>query len=102
MPSLDFNPNGYSEIPYVVYSDEELYVQEQSQVYRGRTWHFLALELELPNVGDFKTVFVGDTPVIVVRDKKEIIHAMVNRCAHRGNLVSVSYTHLTLPTIWSE
>src|SRR6185437_15573961 len=34
-----------------------------------------------------KTTFLGETPVIVTRGEDGAIHAMVNRCAHRGNLV---------------
>jgi anthranilate 1,2-dioxygenase large subunit len=41
----------------------------------------------LPNPGDYKTTFLGETPIIVTRGEDSEIHAMVNRCAHRGNLV---------------
>src|SRR6185437_7788210 len=51
------------------------------------TWQFLAIADELPNPGDYKTTFLGETPVIVTRGEDGAIHAMVNRCAHRGNLV---------------
>jgi Rieske [2Fe-2S] domain len=33
------------------------------------------------------TTFLGETPIIVTRAEDGEIHAMVNRCAHRGNLV---------------
>tara|TARA_Y100001936_G_C16093261_1_gene688719 strand:+ start:3028 stop:4254 length:1227 start_codon:yes stop_codon:yes gene_type:complete len=99
MSPLDFNPNDFSEIPYAVYSDDEIYAEEQKQVFQGRAWHFLGMDIELPNAGDFKTMFVGDTPVIVVRDKEGKINAMVNRCVHRGNLVCIeergNLDHLT-------
>jgi phenylpropionate dioxygenase-like ring-hydroxylating dioxygenase large terminal subunit len=35
-----------------------------------RKWSFLALEAEIPNPADFKSTFVGDTPV-VGRDSKQ-------------------------------
>jgi len=50
-------------------------------------WCYVALEAELPNPGDFKSTFIGDTPVVVSRDKDGSLHAFVNRCAHRGALV---------------
>ena len=34
-------------------------------------------------------LYVGETPVIVARDKDGKIHAMVNRCAHKGALLCV-------------
>ena len=55
----------------------------------GETWNFLALECEIPNAGDYKTATVGEVPVIAVRDGAGAVNAMVNRCAHRGNLVCI-------------
>src|SRR5579875_1337561 len=37
--------------------------------------------------GDIRLATVGEMPVIVTRDQKGAVHAMVNRCAHRGALV---------------
>lgn len=81
-PTLD-----YSRVPYRLYHDPEAYQREQERIFRGPTWNFLALEAEVPNPGDFRTTYVGDTPVIVNRDANGTIHALVNRCAHRGAMV---------------
>ena len=89
MAPLNFKPNDFSEIPYTVYSDEEIYQHEQKHLFQGKAWHFLGLDIELPNPGDYKTMPVGDISVIVVRDTNGTLNAMVNRCAHRGNLVCV-------------
>jgi anthranilate 1,2-dioxygenase large subunit len=42
------------------------------------------MECEIPDWGDFLTTWVGDTQVIVSRDKDGSVHAMENTCAHRG------------------
>ena len=76
-----------SRIPYGMYRDAEVYAEEQTRIFRGPVWNFLALEAEIPKLGDFRVVAVGDTPVIVDRAKDGAIHAMVNRCAHRGSIV---------------
>ena len=81
-PTLD-----YSRVPYRLYHDPEAYQREQERIFRGPTWNFLGLEAEIPNPGDFRTTYVGDTPVIVNRDPDGTIHALVNRCAHRGAMV---------------
>ncbi len=81
-PTLD-----YSRVPYRLYHDAEAYEREQERIFRGPTWHFLALAAEIPGNGDFRATQVGDTPVIVNRDASGAIHAFVNRCAHRGALV---------------
>ena len=50
---------------------------------------FLALEAEIPDPHDFKTITIGRRPVIVSRAADGGIHALLNRCTHRGSLVCV-------------
>ncbi len=71
-------------VPYQVYVDPDLYELEQQRLFQGPTWNFLSLEAEIPNPGDYKTTFVGDAPVVVVRKTNGAISAVVNRCAHKG------------------
>jgi anthranilate 1,2-dioxygenase large subunit len=80
-------PEGVTRAPYRLFTDRDIYQQEQQRIFRGRSWNFLGLEVEIPNGGDTKTTSVGETPVIVTRDMEGNIHAMVNRCAHKGALV---------------
>ena len=63
-PALD-----YSRVPYSLYHDTEVYAAEQERIFRGPTWNFLALDVEIPNPGDFRATYVGETPVIVNRDE---------------------------------
>ena len=74
---------GITRIPYWVYTDPELYAREQQLIFR-RSWNYVALAAEIPRAGDFVRTSVGDVPVIVTRDRDGDIHAVVNRCAHRG------------------
>jgi|APSaa5957512493_1039668.scaffolds.fasta_scaffold13466_2 phenylpropionate dioxygenase-like ring-hydroxylating dioxygenase large terminal subunit len=78
---------GVTRIPYRVYSDPEIYALEQQRIFRGPVWNFLCLEIDIPNAGDYKTSTVGEIPVIATRDEDGDIHAMVNRCTHKGALV---------------
>ena len=71
-------------MPYWVYSDPDVYAQEQTRIFSGPYWNYVALEAEIPNPGDFVRSHVGERPVIVVRDKVGAIGVMLNRCAHRG------------------
>jgi anthranilate 1,2-dioxygenase large subunit len=77
----------YSRVPYRVYHDPATYERELERVFRGRTWSLLGLDCEIPNPGDFRASWVGDTPVIYNRDRDGAVHAFVNRCAHRGAMV---------------
>jgi anthranilate 1,2-dioxygenase large subunit len=79
--------NGVSRVPFQLFSDPEIYAREQERIFRGPVWHYLCLELDIPNAGDYKTTHVGETPVITTRDDDGDVHAMVNRCAHKGALV---------------
>ncbi|KQP37472.1 anthranilate 1,2-dioxygenase large subunit AndAc [Pseudorhodoferax sp. Leaf274] len=76
-----------SRVPYEVFSSQEVFEREQERIYRGPTWSFVALDAEIPKAGDYKSTFVGDTPVVVTRTEDGGVAAWVNRCAHRGAIV---------------
>ncbi|MBV9826545.1 MAG: Rieske 2Fe-2S domain-containing protein [Alphaproteobacteria bacterium] len=78
---------GNARIPYRMFSDADVYRAELDRLFLGPTWQYLCLADELPEPGDYKTSFLGETPVIITRGEDGEIHAMLNRCAHRGNLV---------------
>ena len=76
-----------SRVPYKMFSDQAIYDREQERIYRGPTWNFLGLEAEIPKPGDYKSTYVGDTPVVMTRAEDGTLAAWVNRCAHRGAVV---------------
>jgi len=78
---------GLTRIPYWIYSDRDLYAEEQARIFRGDAWTFLCLEAELPRPNTFCTSNLGDMPVVVTRDRDGVVHAFENRCAHRGSLL---------------
>ena len=86
---LEWPAEGVSRAPYRVMSDPEIYAQEQERIFRGPVWNYLCLEAELPGPGSFRTASIGDTPIVVARNKDGGIGAMVNRCAHKGALLCV-------------
>jgi phenylpropionate dioxygenase-like ring-hydroxylating dioxygenase large terminal subunit len=66
LSSFSMPAGDLSHVPFRVYTDQDIYKLEQKHIFRGPTWNFLALECEIPNVGDYKTTYLGDAPVIVV------------------------------------
>jgi phenylpropionate dioxygenase-like ring-hydroxylating dioxygenase large terminal subunit len=80
---------GLTRVPFDVYTDPGQAAQEQERIFRGETWNFLCLDADVPDGGSFRTTFVGDTPVVVVRDDDGEIYAFENRCAHRGALIAL-------------
>ena len=77
-------PDRAGEIPDWIYTDRRVYDLEQERIFRGRTWNYVALDVELPKPGDYIRSYVGDTPIIVARDANGDVNAFENRCAHRG------------------
>ena len=81
--------NGISEVPFRLYTDPAQYQREQERLFKGPTWNYLCLAVELAKPGDYVATTIGETAVIVVRDAAGAINAFVNRCAHRGNLLCI-------------
>ena len=82
--AIQFPRSDGSRVPYEVFSSPAIYEREQERIYRGPTWNFVALDVEISQPGDFKSTYVGDTPVVVTRTPDGGLAAWVNRCAHRG------------------
>lgn len=73
-----------SRIPLWVYSDAENYRRELERVFYGPSWHYVGVDCEVPNPGDYKRSMIGERSVIMVRDKDGSINVLLNSCAHRG------------------
>ena len=84
---LTWPADDFSRVPYGVFTQKEIYQREQELIFRGPIWCYLALEAEIPEPGNYKTAFIGDTSVVVCRDQNGELNAFVNRCAHRGTLL---------------
>lgn len=78
-----------TRVPFDLYSDPQTAQEEQDRIYRGATWNYLCLDAELPEPGNYRTTFVGETPVVVVKDDDGEFYAFENRCAHRGALIAL-------------
>ncbi len=71
------------EINPAIYVDEDIYRRELEQVF-GRSWLFLAHGSQIPETGDFVSTYMGEDPVLVVRQKDGSVVAFLNQCRHRG------------------
>ncbi|HHV22258.1 MAG TPA: Rieske 2Fe-2S domain-containing protein [Propionibacterium sp.] len=66
-----------------LYTDPVLYEAELEEVF-GRTWVFLAHDSMLPRTGSYVQNYIGEDPVVVVRQKDGSVVAFLNQCRHRG------------------
>lgn len=66
-----------------IFADDDIYQAELERLF-ARTWLFLAHESQIPNSGDYFSTFMGQDPVVVVRQGDGSIRAFLNVCRHRG------------------
>jgi anthranilate 1,2-dioxygenase large subunit/terephthalate 1,2-dioxygenase oxygenase component alpha subunit len=87
-PDRAWPSESLARVPYWVYQDPATFEAEQRRIFEGPAWHYVCLEADIPNRGDYRTTHVGAMPVIVVRAEDGAINAFENRCAHRGALIA--------------
>lgn len=66
-----------------IFHNQEIYEQELEQVF-ARSWVFMAHDSMLPNTGDFMQNYIGEDPVLIVRQADGSVKGFLNQCRHRG------------------
>ncbi|MGQ0804383.1 MAG: aromatic ring-hydroxylating oxygenase subunit alpha [Actinomycetota bacterium] len=69
-----------------VYVDDDVFDAEVERIF-DRVWLFACHESEVADRGDFVTIDLAGTPVIVTRDSEGGVRAFCNTCRHRGSLI---------------
>jgi glycine betaine catabolism A len=72
------------EAPF--YTSQEVFDLDMEAIWT-KHWLFVAAAAEVPEPGDYVTVEVGRSSVIIVRDDDEQVRAFHNVCRHRGSRI---------------
>src|SRR5664279_1252282 len=77
--------DGYG-MPRGFYHEDALYPAEVARIW-NRGWLFAGFTVEIPKPGDYLTLNVDGTPVLVMRDDHNAVRAFHNVCRHRGTVL---------------
>ncbi|MCB1684654.1 MAG: aromatic ring-hydroxylating dioxygenase subunit alpha [Pseudomonadales bacterium] len=81
---LIWPPGGITEVPYRIYSDQEIFEREMARIFCGEGWAYVGLSVEIPEIGDYLVSQIGQRSVVITRGQDGQISGFANRCAHRG------------------
>ena len=73
-------------MPRAFYNTDALYAEEVARIWQGG-WLFAGFTIEIPKPGDYITLTVDNTPVLVMRDDGGEVRAFHNVCRHRGTIL---------------
>lgn len=73
-------------LPPACYADASVAEIEREAVFRT-AWIGVGRSDQWKDTGDYTALAIADTPVIVMRDKSQILRAFANTCRHRGSLI---------------
>jgi len=82
-------PSKFNTIPKDVFYRRDVYEAELERIFYGAEWHPLAHVSEIPNKGDFKTLQIGEAPVLVVHGDDDRVRVFYNSCPHRGTQLQI-------------
>lgn len=77
-------PAKFSEVPKEVFHREDVYRLELERIFYGPEWHLMAHVAEIPEPGDFKTLDLGEAPLLIMRGDDDRVRVFFNSCPHRG------------------
>jgi phenylpropionate dioxygenase-like ring-hydroxylating dioxygenase large terminal subunit len=69
-----------------IFADPDVYQEELEKIF-GRAWLMIGHESLIPEPNDFFHTYMGEDPVILVRNGQGQVRAFLNMCRHRGNRI---------------
>lgn len=78
-------PPGFT-LPGLLYRDAGVFDLDLQHIWH-QSWVFAGASCEIAAPGDFFTLTIGRTPIVVLRDRTGTVRAFFNTCRHRGSVV---------------
>jgi choline monooxygenase len=78
---------GQRTLPWSWYEDPAVARRERDLIFR-RAWQYAGRRDQLTAPGSYFATQVGGLPVVVTRDREDVVRAFANVCRHRGALVA--------------
>jgi glycine betaine catabolism A len=73
-------------LPQPFYNDQALYERELELIWE-REWLLAGMTAQIVKAGQWFTVQIGRSSVVVVRDRSKTVRAFYNTCRHRGSRI---------------
>lgn len=73
----------HHSLPQPLYKDPDAYAFDLLAIH-ARSWFLVGFEVEWPQPGAYLATQIGDTPIVVVRDRDGLLKGYHNSCRHRG------------------
>ena len=76
-------------LPNRFYNDPEFYALDLEGIFYRR-WIFAGLECEIASPGEYITLDIGRSSIVVLRDEAGAVRAFFNTCRHRGSRICLA------------
>jgi len=70
-------------LPQEFYTEEVVHNFDLQSIF-CRHWIFAAFEVELPDAGNYVSLTIGKTSVVLIRNREGLVKGFFNTCRHRG------------------
>jgi len=75
----------------IFYQDPDIYQRELDRIFM-KSWLYAGHLSQVPEIGDYFLYELANESVIITRDSKDTIKALINVCRHRGSRVCLEST----------